>query len=499
MKVLVPLAAQEDAFFNRQEFFYPKPLIDVDGKPMIARAVECLQGLGPDIEFIFVARTEDCQKFSLDNVLRLVTRDRCQVVQLRYPTRGAVCSCLMAIDHIAADEPLVVANGDQIVDADLAAAVAQFERSYDAGVITFESIHPRWSYVLSDSNGSVLESAEKRVISSNAVAGFYWYAKGSSFIDAAMRLIEHDVQHDGAYYVAPTLNELILKGKRVGHRPIPASAYHSFYSPQKIDEYQRLVQRHSLEAAVENAPRRINIVIPMAGRGTRFKDAGYTKPKPFIDTDGKMMIERVLDNLKVPNAQFVLIAQQEHLDAEPELAATLARRPDVRIVPLNFMTEGSACTVLLARPYIDNDVPMLIANCDQIVDMDVGDFVRDCHQRGLDGSILCFRDPKLDPKWSFAKVAGNGLVTETREKVAISDLATVGMYYFSRGKIFVSAATDMIAHNDRVNREFYTCPVYNYAIRQGSRIGAFTIPMEAMHGIGTPDDLRVYLDQLQRR
>jgi dTDP-glucose pyrophosphorylase len=492
VKVLVPIAAL-DSFFKRDEFFYPKPLIDVDGQPMIARAVECLQRLGHDLEFIFVARSEDCQQFSLDNVLRLITHGRCQIVQLKNPTRGAVCSCLMAIDHISAEEPLVVANGDQIIDTDLSEIVGRLDASYDAGVITFESVHPRWSYVLADDTGLVLEAAEKRVISSNAIAGFYWFATGDAFVKAAMRLIEHDVQHNGAYYIAPTLNELILAGKQVGHVRIPVSAYHSFYSPQKVEEYQRIGQRQGAGSPATSPIGPVNIVIPMAGRGSRFRDAGYTKPKPFIEVDGKTMIERVLENLAVPNAQFILIAQQEHLDAEPKLAANLSRRPNVRIVPMSFVTEGSACTVLMARPHIDNDAPLLIANCDQLVDMSVADFVRDCHDRGLDGSILCFRDPTRHPKWSFAKVADDGLVVETREKVAISDLATVGMYYFSRGSTFVAAATDMIVRNDRVNNEFYTCPVYNYAIGRGGRIGTFNISMEAMHGLGTPEDLKAYL------
>lgn len=491
MKVLVPIAAQ-DSFFKRDEFFYPKPLIDVDGRPMIERAVECLQRLGPDIEFIFVVRAEDSQQFSLDNVLGLITHHRCRVVQLKKPTRGAVCSCLMAIDHIALDEPLVIANGDQIIDVNLSAAVAQLAASYDAGVITFESVHPRWSYVLADGTGQVLEAAEKRVISANAIAGFYWFATGRSFVDAAMRLIENEVQHDGAYYIAPTLNQLILDGKRVGHHRVPNTAYHSFYSPQKVEEYQRAMQRQPARSGLDPG-QRINIVIPMAGRGSRFRNVGYTKPKPFIDVGGKTMIERVLDNLSVPNAQFVLIAQQEHLDAEPEFVAKLSRRPDIRIVPMNMVTEGSACTVLIARPHIDDHVPLLIANCDQLVDMSVADFVNDCRDRGLDGSILCFRDQARDPKWSFAKLGANGLVTETREKVPISDLATVGMYYFAKGSTFVDAAIDMIARNDRVNNEFYTCPTYNYAIDRGNKIGVFTIAMDAMHGIGTPEDLDAFL------
>jgi len=119
--------------------------------------------------------------------------------------------------------------------------------------------------------------------------------------------------------------------------------------------------------------------------------------------------------------------------------------------------------------------------------------VRDCFDRGLDGSILVFRDPEMNPKWSFARLNDDGTVAEVAEKQPISDLATVGIYFFRRGADFVRAAIDMIAHGDRVNNEFYTCPVYNYAIKNGLKIGVYEIPMAAMHGLGTPEDLQSYL------
>ncbi len=113
--------------------------------------------------------------------------------------------------------------------------------------------------------------------------------------------------------------------------------------------------------------------------------------------------------------------------------------------------------------------------------------------RGLDGSILVFRDDDRDPKWSFAEVDAGGIVVRVAEKQPISDLATVGIYLFRRGRDFVAAAADMIANNDRVNGEFYTCPVYNYAIRAGARVGVWEIPQTAMHGLGTPDDLDAFI------
>ena len=240
----------------------------------------------------------------------------------------------------------------------------------------------------------------------------------------------------------------------------------------------------------------INIVIPMAGQGSRFAKAGYEKPKPFIDVDGKPMIVRVLENLAYPDARYILIARREHMEKEAELVKQIEKEFNAIFIPIDKLTEGNDCTVLYARKYINNDEPLLIANSDQIVDMNIADFIDDCKDRNLDGSILTFIDHYKDPKWSFAKLDENNLVTEVKEKVVISEFATVGIYLYSKGKDFVDASIDMIIENDRVNNEFYTCPTYNYAIKEGSKIGIYNIEFEQMHGIGTPEDLNIYLEKI---
>jgi dTDP-glucose pyrophosphorylase len=194
----------------------------------------------------------------------------------------------------------------------------------------------------------------------------------------------------------------------------------------------------------------------------------------------------------LPGARKILLLRREHVAAEPAVVAGLESR-GCRIVEVEKLTEGTACTILLARTHIDNDRPLLIANSDQLADFSCHDFVQDCLDRDLDGSILVFKDPARNPKWSFARLDEQGLVVEVAEKKPISDLATVGIYFFRRGADFVRAAADMIAHADRVNGEFYTCPVYNYAIRNGLRIGVYEIAPDAMHGLGTPEDLEGYL------
>jgi UDP-N-acetylglucosamine diphosphorylase / glucose-1-phosphate thymidylyltransferase / UDP-N-acetylgalactosamine diphosphorylase / glucosamine-1-phosphate N-acetyltransferase / galactosamine-1-phosphate N-acetyltransferase len=237
-----------------------------------------------------------------------------------------------------------------------------------------------------------------------------------------------------------------------------------------------------------------NIVIPMAGQGSRFSKVGYEKPKPFIDVNGKPMIVRVLENLEYPDARYILIARKEHMEKEPEIVRQIENEFNAIFLPIDKLTEGTACTVLYARKYINNDELLLIANSDQIVDVRIADFIDDCIERKLDGSILTFIDKHKDPKWSFAKIDENNLVTEVKEKMAISEYATVGIYMYSKGKDFIDASIDMIIANDRVNNEFYTCPTYNYAIDSDSKIGIYNIKFEQMHGVGTPEDLDVYLE-----
>ena len=495
MRYLIPIASKDD-LFPKDEFHFPKPLIEVEGIPMISLVVGSIRKRDPSARFVFIVLRQDVLDYSLDSILKLIGGPDCIVVELNSPTMGAVCSALMAIEHIDDDEPLVICNGDQIIDANLGAIANTFYRlEADAGVVTFPSVHPRWSYVREDEQGHVVETAEKRVLSRKAIAGYYYFRKGSGFVRWAQDYLLKSDPIGGKYYLSPVLNEVVLAGGRVAQIEIAAENYISFYSPKRLEHYQ--AEARGRLATLSKTGPSVQVVIPMAGLGSRFAKAGYVKPKPFIDVHGATMIERVMDNLRVDGGRFVLIARREHLEAEPAVVEGLLRRGDLAFSPIDFVTEGAACTVLTARSYLDPDMPLMIANCDQIVDFDCADFLQDAMARDLDGSILCFRDRDRDPKWSFARTNAEGLVEEVREKVPISDLATVGIYYFRRAGDFIDAAVDMIAANDRSNNEFYVCPVYNYIHQRGGRIGVYEIDAVAMHGIGTPSDLDSYLRLLK--
>ena len=235
--------------------------------------------------------------------------------------------------------------------------------------------------------------------------------------------------------------------------------------------------------------KKLNVLIPMAGAGSRFQAAGYTFPKPLIDVEGKPMIQLVVENLNI-DANFIFVVQKSHrekynLDTLLNLIA-----PNCKIVEVDGLTEGAACTALLAKEHIDNDNPLFFANSDQFVEWDSTEFMYKMNETDADGGIVSFR--ATHPKWSFAKVDENGLVTEVAEKNPISDIATVGYYYWKHGSDFVKYAEDMIEKNIRVNNEFYVCPVFNQAIKDGKKIRTFDIPK--MWGLGTPEDLKYYLE-----
>lgn len=235
----------------------------------------------------------------------------------------------------------------------------------------------------------------------------------------------------------------------------------------------------------------LNIVIPMAGRGNRFAQAGYERPKPLIDVFGHPMIEYVTRNITPKcDHKFIYICQEEHL-VKYGLADELNRMsPGCKIITIDHITEGAACTVLLAEKYIDNNEGLMIANSDQYVDTDINMYLS--MMGDMDGLIMTM--PADDPKWSYIKYDENNLVTMVREKEVISDEATVGIYNYKHGKDFVTFAHQMIKKNIRVNNEFYVAPVYNEMIDAGKKITYCDVGTK-MYGLGIPEDLNYFMDQ----
>tara|TARA_B100002019_G_scaffold199004_1_gene172436 strand:+ start:9251 stop:10621 length:1371 start_codon:yes stop_codon:yes gene_type:complete len=234
---------------------------------------------------------------------------------------------------------------------------------------------------------------------------------------------------------------------------------------------------------------KMNVLIPMAGAGSRFEKAGYTFPKPLIEVNGKPMIQVVVENINV-DAKHIFVVQKSHYDKYNLKTVLNNISADCDIIQVEGVTEGAACTTLLAKEYIDNDEPLLMANSDQFVEWDSNEFMYSMVGDNIDAGILTFKSNH--PKWSYAKLNADGFVSEVQEKNPISDIATVGIYYWSKGSDYVKYAEQMIEANKRVNNEFYVCPVFNEAIQDGKKVKVFNI--ENMWGLGTPEDLNYFLE-----
>lgn len=232
----------------------------------------------------------------------------------------------------------------------------------------------------------------------------------------------------------------------------------------------------------------VNVLIPMAGAGSRFEKAGYSFPKPLIEVEGKPMIQQVVENLDMPDANFIFICQKEHYDryALKYLLNLIAPRCEIYLV--DELTEGAAVTTLLAKDSINNNEPLLISNCDQILEWGIHPKqIIDSNMQV--GYIYVFE--ATHPKWSFVRTDHYGKILEVAEKKPISRQANCGVFVWPSGAQYVKYAEQMIEKNIRVNGEFYVAPVFNEAIADNMVFQTQTV--RKMWGIGTPEDLETYL------
>jgi HAD superfamily hydrolase (TIGR01509 family) len=292
-------------------------------------------------------------------------------------------------------------------------------------------------------------------------------------------------------------NTVVFEDSSVGQQAALNSGAHVICIKNRYDLNQDKIRRAlSLLLKERNTNPKpymenLNVLIPMAGRGSRFAAAGYSFPKPLIDVLGKPMIQWVVENVNL-KSKYTFIAQEEHIEkySLPTLLNLIA--PGCNVVPVDGITEGAACTALLAQEFIDNDNPLLILNSDQYLEWDLIHSLYQLENSSADGAIFTFHS--THPKWSYVKRApGTTTITEVAEKKPISTDATCGVYWWRKGSDFVKYAHEMIDANDRTLGEFYICPIYNYAIEDGKSIQA--VPVRAMHGLGTPEDLQAFVKE----
>jgi len=246
LTIAIPMAGASN-FFPESEVHYPKAFQEIHGKPMVQMIVENLNKIKCPKRYVFIINESDIKKYRLDNVLKILTENNCIIYSQKSSTKGAVCSLLLGVDDISGEGPLLIVNADQIITHDLNLILNYFQaQDNDGGIVYFDSVHPRWSYARISSDSKLLETTEKKPISRNAIAGMYYFSSGDLFVENAMDSIIKRRSHEEIYYTSAVLNELILKGKNLVAYKIPSNDYHSFYSPEKIKEFELNVSRDKL-------------------------------------------------------------------------------------------------------------------------------------------------------------------------------------------------------------------------------------------------------------
>jgi NDP-sugar pyrophosphorylase family protein len=237
LRIIIPLAGSSELFVNAG-YYYPKPLIELNGAPMIEKVLQNPAVIQQKLSFIFIIKEEEANKFHLDSTLKILIPDAI-IIKLKNETKGGLCSVLMAIDDINGDDELLILNGDQIIDASLNDIYNNWKsQNADAGLVIFKSVHPRWAYARME-DGVVVQTAEKNPISNHALCGVYYFKQASEFFEAAFECIKGDVHLDGMFFISPTINQFVLKNKKVIADIIESSQYHLFYAPQILQEYER--------------------------------------------------------------------------------------------------------------------------------------------------------------------------------------------------------------------------------------------------------------------
>ena len=348
-------------------------------------------------------------------------------------------------------------------------------------------------YILACASNAVRDTVKMSLLKLNLIEYFdFWYSNED---------VEKPKPHFEMYFKCmlkancKPSETLIIEDSHIGRQAVLDSGANLLAVEDTKDIYLSKVLDaiEEYEEPQRNIPwksKTMNVLIPMAGAGSRFAEQGYTFPKPLIEVGNKPMIQVVVDNLNI-DANYIFIVQKEHYEKYNLETVLNLVKPNCTIVQVEGITEGAACTTLLAKEYIDNENPLIIANSDQFVEWNSNEVLYAFSTEGVGGGILTFES--THPKWSYALTDQNGWVTQVAEKQPISIHATVGIYYWARGCDYVSSALQMIEKNIRTNNEFYVCPVFNEFIQNGGKVRIKHINPEGMWGLGTPEDLTHFL------
>ncbi len=503
MQIVIPMAGRGDRF-RRAGYPDIKPLIPVDGRPIIEHVVSMFPG---EKDFLFICARDHLQTTPLASVLRALAPSG-RIVGIEPHKQGPVPTLLAAEEHVRDDSPVVLNYCDFFQEWDWQRFKDEMAAGgYDGAITAYRGFHPHslgpnnYAY-MREKDLLLLEICEKKPYTADkmrefASAGTYYFSSGALLKETFRRALAEGLSTNGEFYASTPYNLLVREGRRVRVFEVPR--FLQWGTPEDLAEYRKwsdyFARREHWRPALPEG-RGANL-IPMAGAGERFARAGYREPKPLVPVGGVPMIERVLSTLP-PASRWVALVRREHL-ADPRLRPALeeeGRR--VETVAVERLTEGQACTCLLGRDKVDPDAPLLVASCDSAFVYDTRRWEELTADRAVDCVIWTFRDhphANRNPRqYGWVRAEGEkALAVMCKEPLGEDvrrDPGVTGTFWFRRARDFFAAADDLVAQDRRINGEFYADSVFQVALERGLSARVFDVDHYVC--FGTPDDVRTF-------
>lgn len=504
MQIVIPMAGSGQRF-ARAGYRAIKPLIEVDGRPMIEHVVGMFPG---ERDFLFIAAETHLETTPLRQVLERVAPGA-RIVGIPAHKLGPVHTALAAADHIRDDAPVILNYCDFSARWDYARFKQRLEALNPAGALTaYRGFHPHslgpnlYAY-LREHNNFLLEIQEKGCFTDDrlneyASSGTYYFRSGALLKHYFRQAIRRGLLTNGEYYASSPYNLLVEDG-------LPVYIYEldqflQWGTPEDLEEYRGWSDyfAHHVTWRPSLAPAPGAVLVPMAGAGARFSREGYEQPKPLVPVAGQPMVARALKTLP-PAERWIVACRAAHLESGDLEAALRQAGRDVEILPVDRLTEGQASTCLLARDRLDPEAPLLIAPCDTALAYDEACYAALTADPNVDCVVWTFRNHphanRHPRQYGWVQADGDGAVRGIACKAPLhddvrGDPGIIGAFWFRRARFFLEAADGLIAQDRRVNGEFYVDSAIAVLLEQGRRARLFDVDHYLC--LGTPDDVRTY-------
>ncbi len=505
MQIVIPMSGSGSRFLDAG-YRLPKPLIEVDGRPMIEHVVGLFPG---ERDFLFVCSTKHLAETPLAEVLARIAPGG-RIVPIEPHKYGPVHAVAHVFEAIRDDDEVIVNYCDFGKYWDYRDFLEHTRtRRADGALPAYRGFHPHMlgstNYAfMRDADQWLLEIREKQPFTTDRMSeyasdGTYYFRSGSLLKNYCRRLLQEDIQVNGEYYASMVYNLLVRDGLRVSIYEIQHML--QWGTPEDVEEYQRWSDyfARALEPQRRPAPQAGSItVIPMAGRGERFSRAGYTTPKPLIEIGGRPMVLQAAASLP-RSERTIFVCRAGQLDSGPLMQTIAAACPTAKFVRVEGDTQGQACSVELGLAGEDPEAPLFVGACDNGMRWDSAAYQALLDDPGTDAVVWSFRQHRASARnpqmYGWIDADATGLVRRVSVKVPISgdpfnDHAIVGAFYFRRARYFLEALRRLVSGDTRVNNEFYVDSTVNELVAMGLRARVFAVQDYLCWG--TPDDLRTY-------